>query len=205
MAYQTVIALKNSGISGNTPAATDLAYGEFAINYADGKLFYRTPTDSLASYILSVVGINKDVIFNDSGVYGSSAGLTFDKATANLYVGGIVNTNTIKLDNQSLLSTGNFTTSSTSPVTVDTFSTSLYRTAKYTMQLTYNTQYHSEEITIIHDGTTPKIAEYGVIYSINGNSLGSFDVDISGGNVELIFTPVHYPTTLKFNRTLISV
>lgn len=204
MAYQTVIALKHSGISGNTPAAIDLAYGEFAINYADGKLFYRTAIDTLGSYILSVAGIDKDVVFNDSGVYGTSAGLTFDKATANLYVGNIVNTNTVKLDNQSYLTTGNYTTSNTSQVTVDSFSTSLYRTAKYTMQITHGTIYHSEEITIIHDGSTPRIVEYGVIYS-NGSSLGSFDVDIVGGNVELLFTPVDTPTTLKFNRTLISV
>jgi hypothetical protein len=204
MAYETTIALKNSGISGNTPAATDLAFGEFAINYADGKLFYRTPSNTLASYILSVAGINKDVIFNDSGVYGASAGLTFDKASANLYVGGLVNTNTIKLDNQSSITTGNYTTANTNQVVVDTFSTSSYRTAKYTMQLTYGTTYHSEEITIIHDGTTPRIVEYGVIYS-NGGSLGSFDVDIRGGNVELLFTPVTSPTTLKYIKTLIAI
>jgi hypothetical protein len=204
MAYETTIALKNSGISGNTPSATDLAYGEFAINYADGKLFYRTPADTLASYVLSVAGINKDVIFNDSGVYGTSANLTFDKATANLYVGGLVNTNTLKLDNQSSITTGTYTTTSISTVTVDSFAKASYRTAKYTMQITSATVYHSEEITIIHDGTTPRIVEYGVIYS-NGTSLGSFDVDIVGGNVELIFTPVNSSTTLKFNRTLIAV
>jgi len=204
MAYETTIALKNSGVSGNTPVATDLAFGEFAINYADGKLFYRTPSNTLASYVLSVAGINKDVIFNDSGVYGTSANLTFDKATANLYVGGIVNTNTLKLDNQSSITTGTYTTISTSTVTVDSFAKASYRTAKYTMQITSATVYHSEEITIIHDGTTPKIVEYGVIYS-NGTSLGSFDVDIVGGNVELIFTPVNSSTTLKFNRTLIAI
>ena len=204
MAYQTVIALKNSGITGNTPVATDLAYGEFAINYADGKLFYRTSSDSLGSYSIAVAGIDKDVVFNDSGVYGTSAGITFDKATANLYVGGIVNTGTIKLDNQSYITTNNFTTTSTTPVKVDSFAKASYRTAKYTMQITSGTVYHSEEITIIHDGTTPRIVEYGVIYSV-GLSLGSFDVEIDGSSVELIFTAVNASTTLKFNRTLISV
>lgn len=204
MAYQTVIALKNSGTTGNSPAATDLAFGEFAINYADGKLFYRTASDTLGSYTLSVSGIDKDVIFNDSGVYGTSAGLTFDKASANLAVSNVVTTTTTNYNNQSYITIGKHTTSSTSKVTVDSFSTSAYRTAKYTMQITSGTVYHSEEITVIHDGTTPKIVEYGVIFS-NGTSLGSFDVDISGGNVELLFTPVNSVTTLKFNRTLISV
>lgn len=204
MAYQTVIALKNSGTTGNSPAATDLAYGEFAINYADGKLFYRTASDTLGSYILSVSGIDKDVLFNDSGVYGTSAGLTFDKASANLAISNTVTTTTTNYNNQSYITVGKHTTSSTSKVTVDSFSTSAYRTAKYTMQITSGTVYHSEEITIIHDGTTPRIVEYGVIFS-NGTSLGSFDVDISGGNVELLFTPVNSVTTLKFNRTLIAL
>ena len=35
----TTIQLKKSGLTGNTPA--DLVHGELAINYADGKLFYK--------------------------------------------------------------------------------------------------------------------------------------------------------------------
>lgn len=204
MANQTVIALKHSGSVGNTPSPTGLAYGELAINYYDGKLFYRTSSDTLGSYTIVVPGINKDVIFNDSGVYGTSAGLTFDRSTANLYVGNIVNTNTIKLDNQSYITSNNFTTSSTSQVAVDSFSKTTYRTAKYTVQITSGPVYHSEEIAIIHDGVTPKIVEYGVIFS-SGTSLGSFDVDITGDNLELLFTPINAITTLKFNRTLITV
>lgn len=39
MASNTVIQLKKSGITGNTPNL--LNYGELAINYADGKLYYQ--------------------------------------------------------------------------------------------------------------------------------------------------------------------
>ena len=204
MSYQTTIALKNSGVTGNTPLATDLAYGEFAINYADAKLFYRTSSDTLGSYIISVAGINKDVIFNDSGVYGTSAGLTFDKATANLAVSNTVTTSVLNLNNQSNISVGSYVTANTNQVVVDVIPVASYRTAKYTMQLTQSTSYHAEEISIIHDGTNPKIVEYGVIYS-NGFSLGSFDVSINGGFVQLLFTPVDTPTTLKFTKTLISL
>ena len=35
----TAIQLKKSGITGNTPSS--LAFGEVALNYADGKLFYK--------------------------------------------------------------------------------------------------------------------------------------------------------------------
>jgi hypothetical protein len=43
----TSIQLKKSSITGNVPAS--LAYGELAINYADGKLFYKHANGSIAS------------------------------------------------------------------------------------------------------------------------------------------------------------
>jgi hypothetical protein len=203
MADQTTIALKNSGSTGNTPVTLSLAYGELAINYADGKLFYRTSSDTLGSYSLLVPGITGDIIFNDGGVYGTSAKITFDKDTANLAVSNVVTTKTINYSNQSYSTIGNYTTSSTSQVSVDSFAKDTYRTARYTMQLTSGSAYHSEEITILHDGTTPRIVEYGVVYS-NG-SLGSFDVSISSGQVNLLFSPINAVTTLKYNKTLIVV
>lgn len=35
------IKIKNSGVSSNTPSAGSLEYGELALNYADGKLFFK--------------------------------------------------------------------------------------------------------------------------------------------------------------------
>ena len=43
----TSIQLKKSGVTGNVPAS--LTYGELAINYADGKLFYKAANGSIAS------------------------------------------------------------------------------------------------------------------------------------------------------------
>ena len=48
MSTNTSIQLKKSGISGNTPA--DLVHGEVALNYADGRLYYKDGVDGL-SYI----------------------------------------------------------------------------------------------------------------------------------------------------------
>jgi hypothetical protein len=204
MSNQTTIALKNSGSTGNTPIVTNLAYGELAINYADGKLFYRTVSDTLGSYSLVVPGVNKDVIFNDSGVFGVSAGITFDKSSANLAVTNMVTTADLNLNNQTNITVGQYTTANTNQVVVDSFPITTYRTAKYTMQITYGSSYHSEEITVIHNGSTPRIVEYGVIYT-NG-SLGSFDVDINlSGNLELLFTPITSPSTLKFTKTSIAI
>ena len=44
----TIIKLRKSGVSGNAPS--DLVYGELAINYADGKLWYKNGTGVKAIY-----------------------------------------------------------------------------------------------------------------------------------------------------------
>lgn len=48
MTTNTAIQIKKSGQTGNTPA--DLSYGEVAINYADGKLYYKSDLNVI-SYI----------------------------------------------------------------------------------------------------------------------------------------------------------
>jgi len=43
----TPIILYNSGTTGNTPSTSNLASGELAINYTDGKLFYKDNSSTL--------------------------------------------------------------------------------------------------------------------------------------------------------------
>jgi hypothetical protein len=44
----TTVKLKRSGESGNVPVS--LAYGELALNYADGKLFYKASNGSILQF-----------------------------------------------------------------------------------------------------------------------------------------------------------
>jgi len=46
-----VITLKNSGTVSGVP--TSLAFGEIAINYADGILFYKDADDAIVSFSIS--------------------------------------------------------------------------------------------------------------------------------------------------------
>ena len=41
------VLLKKSSVLGKVPLATDLTYGELAINYADGKLYYKNTADQV--------------------------------------------------------------------------------------------------------------------------------------------------------------
>lgn len=52
MSDNTVIQLKKSAGTGNTPSAANLAYGELALNYTDGKLFYKNNLDQVKTIYL---------------------------------------------------------------------------------------------------------------------------------------------------------
>ena len=65
----TAIQLKKSGVTGNTPSS--LAFGEVALNYADGKLYYKNSLGG-TSYIsnqfsFDTINSNNSLIFAGSG------------------------------------------------------------------------------------------------------------------------------------------
>jgi len=46
----TAIKLKKSSVSSNAPGTGDIDYGELAINYADGKLFYKNSSNVIKNF-----------------------------------------------------------------------------------------------------------------------------------------------------------
>ena len=95
----TVISLRSSGVTSNTPSLGVLANGELSLNFADGILYYKSAANTLGSIrTTQVAGLNKEIQFNDSGSFGSNAALTFDKAnttlTTNNFVANTITTGT---------------------------------------------------------------------------------------------------------------
>jgi hypothetical protein len=93
----TVIALRSSGVTGNTPSLGILANGELSLNFADGVLYYKSSSNTLGSIRTTAVsGLTTEVQFNDAGVFGANANFTFNKTLATLNVKNInVSTNLI--------------------------------------------------------------------------------------------------------------
>ena len=75
------IKIKNSGTGANVPSAASLQYGELALNYVDGKLYFKTGastvdflksdislgTDTTGSYVSSLVAGTGITLTNNSG------------------------------------------------------------------------------------------------------------------------------------------
>lgn len=81
------ITIKRSAVPGKIPLPGDLEFGEFAINYADGNLFFKTSSNTIATLastqFVDVSG-NITAVGNISGNYfvGNGSQLTGITATA---------------------------------------------------------------------------------------------------------------------------
>lgn len=81
-------------------------------------------------------------------------------------------------------------TSATTQTTIDTFTAATFRSCRYTIQVsnTTDTEFHTTELLLVHDGTTPSITEFGAIFT-GAAAEATFDADISSGSVRLRATP----------------
>ena len=121
--------------------------------------------------------------------------------TATNVNGGIATVTSLVLP-EGLISSGVTTTTTTSESSLDSFSASSFRSAKYQIQITQGSSYNITEINLVHDGSDSYGTEYGTVRT--GISLASFNTDIDGGNVRLLATPASSSsTTFKLVRTLI--
>lgn len=96
-----------------------------------------------------------------------------------------------------------YTSSNTDPQVFTSFTTTIYRTAHYKIQLTSGTDYHTIQLSLIHDGTTVYLVQYGEIF--DNVSLATFDASIASTTLSLSFTPTNAVTSLKALATLIKL
>lgn len=102
------------------------------------------------------------------------------------------------------IKSNSFTTSSnTANQVLDIFSTSLYRSVKYTIQVTSSSDYQVSEIMLLQNGTASYISEYGLVTT--SGVLMSYDADIDSGNARLLMSPTNNINSIKLVKTLVVV
>ena len=161
------------------------------------------------------MGIGGSVYIGNTATITSTVNATSTNSGALQVVGGVGIGGTVYIGNQTtgtvnalaygsaLLSTINISLNTTTQTIVDSFSTSTYRSAKYFCQITSGTtNVHLTELSVFHANNTTYINEYGI--NTNNGVLGSYDANISNGNVNLLFTPNSSTTVvLKMSRDTI--
>lgn len=81
--------------------------------------------------------------------------------------------------------------------TVDRFSKTTYRSAKYTIQISSASDYQFDDLLVVHNGTTANVVTTS---SKTGSNLGIFTASVVSGNVELLFTATT-SSTLRVQKT----
>lgn len=144
--------------------------------------------------VLTTAAANNDVleVVSISGMVATEG----DTYSNNIYLAS----------NTAAFAANNLTTSNTSQQNVDSFSMLTYRSASYFAQVTDNTNnnYHVQNISLVHNGSTVWMSEFGAVYS-NGSVLATFDAEINSNNVVLKVTPVVANSTIKVVRTTVTV
>ena len=87
--------------------------------------------------------------------------------------------------------------------TIDTFDSTVYRTAKYVLQATDGTDFESYECLVTHDGTSAYQTTYAVINS--GSTLGNLTATISSGDVLLQYTSENNDTDVRLAKNYLII
>lgn len=146
-----------------------------------------------ASYFLTFVDSNNASATGEI-VYTTST-VSVNPASGTLSVGSVAIDSTLQ-------DYATITTAATTQVALASFAAASYGCGEFMIQATQGTARHVTKLLVVHNGTTADATEYGVI--VTDSSLFSVDVDISGGNVRLLITPVSATSTVfRTSYTLI--
>jgi hypothetical protein len=83
---------------------------------------------------------------------------------------------------------------------VDSFAKSVWRTAKYNIQVTKGSDVYTSEILVSHDGTNIMVSESNIISNTN-NSIFSYTFEENSGIISLRVTPVSGSISVRYVRT----
>lgn len=159
--------------------------GKVAVNDATNS----TATTNGALTVAGGVGVAQDVVVGGA--------ITVGVTTSSGTVPALYSNNVLLASYTKTGITGNST------INLDTFSSTEYRTAKYTMQVVDGSSVHIAEMTVFHDGTDVYLNEYGI--STNAGQLGYFDAQKAGSVIGLKFTPTNATAmTIKVVRMSIT-
>lgn len=214
-----IIKLKTTSVPGKVPTTSDLILGELGINTHDGTAFLKKDDGTSQSIIKlnltaeEVSALSKIAILQDGDSIGEVSSLNFAGTGVSSSVSG--NTATITINDPEYIDvsgTNFYLISSSSTLNnfneavIDSFSLTMFRSAKYLIQVTESdtNNHYFGELLILHNGSDVILTEYGSL-NVGNSPVSLFDADISGGNVRLKFTPSVTNSKILLTRTSFKV
>lgn len=200
-----VLHSNGSAVYWSTISAGNVAIKTYSYSIASNTTLITGADDN--AQILSYSAGIESVYINGIKVVGGQDYTTTNSAaitlSSNVTSGEIVEVVAFNPLTNFLDNANSVAISSNSAMVADSFDKASYRTAKYLVQITSNTDFHSTEVLLIHDGTNAYSTEYGTIYT--NNSLGVISSNVNGSNVELVVTPTFGYGTINTKRITLGV
>ena len=210
-----------------TAGSLTLANGVIAVSGNTGGIFSSTLTDLNIGLIANIVIGSSTGNVTVQGNLKSNGGVTGTTLTgtlttnaqpnvtsvgtlANLTVSGNINTGNITVTNTvdavNIKVTDLFSKRTSINITtntvIDTFPTTEFRSAKYTMRAGDGFDYQALEVLLVHNNINSIITVYGSL-STSNTDLVLFTTDISAGNVNVYATAVGPGTNLNLMGTYV--
>lgn len=202
----SITVRKDGAIIGSVNQITDINFVGNGVTIANPASWIGAGSSSIDVDIRigfsSAAGNYKNIQYNGSaGVLDGSDNFIFDPTTQRVGINsslpkatldvvgngsfsGIVTSSSYGVSNVANISTNLVAISTTVSTSIESFSSSIYRSAKIQVQISQGTDYQSSDLLLVHNGTISNIVEYG---SVSTNDyLCTFSSDISDGNARLL-------------------
>ena len=188
-----VVIGSNVGIGSGTPSQTLSVNGNIGFFGTNNALVFPDGTRQTTSASTAVVpgGSTGAIQYNSgSGFGGDTSNLYWDSVNKRLGVGTNAPRATFQIIDVGYEST-NVSTSGIAAVLLDSFPVPDYRSCHYIVQITdeNNSWFQTSQVMVLHDGLHSFQTEYNIVST--HSKMGEISTQISGGNVQLLFTPFY--------------
>ena len=138
---------------------------------------------------------------NTTSIFFTSPTANGDEVTVQSFesIGNFVDVNAVLTSNTKA-------STSTSEIVVDSWGSTLYRTAKYIVQVDNtddSNEFQVSEVLLIHNGSATFTTEYAEVFT--SDRIATIDSDINTGLVRLKVTPTVTNSTIKVTRLAVTV
>jgi hypothetical protein len=183
-----------SGIGGNLYVGGDTILHKLTATITTVTSLTVSGTAAVGGILSVTEGSNSNAIGNGAVRITGGVGVSLDVVVGGLITSGVTQAQSVGTtvpgvfsNNTLIASFTSNTISGNSQVNLDTFSSILYRSARYFVQIVDGFDVHISEISLFHDGVKAYINEYGI--STNNGQLGVFDATWDSTNVTVKFKP----------------
>jgi hypothetical protein len=207
LGFTTVTGLSVSGGSTlSSVSATTLGVsGVSSLGFTTTTGLYVTGVSTFAGIVTSTgdLYVGGDLYVQDDLVFDNFSANSFDITNSatiggNLGIGTTVATSKLQVEDLGIDVTVT-EVSTTAATTIDSFSTSSYRSSRFQVQITQGTDYQASDVLVIHNDSVASLIEYGTV--VTNDYLGEFETVISGGNCILqVLMSSADPATIKVSR-----